>query len=57
MTALRMKDDPEHVPGVITATIAADENSVNVRITDQSQLIHLNLTEPQQPLTSLPFTL
>ena len=54
MTALRMKDDPEHVPGVITATIAADENSVNVRITDQGRLIRLDLTDPQQPLTYLP---
>lgn len=57
MTALRMKDDPEHVPGVITATIAADENNVNVRITDQGRLIHLNVTGSQQPLTSLPLIL
>lgn len=57
MTALRMKDDPEHVPGVITATIAADENNVTVRITDQGRLIHLNLRDPQQPLTSLPLIL
>jgi hypothetical protein len=53
MTALRIKADPEHVPGVITATIAADENNVNVRISDQGRLIYLNLTDPQQPLTSL----
>jgi len=49
MTALRMKADPDHVPGVITATIAADEDSVNIRISDQGRLIYLNLTDPQQP--------
>ena len=41
MTALQMKADPEHVPGVLTATIAADENNVNVRISDQGRLINL----------------
>lgn len=46
MTALRMNADPKHVPGVITATIAADENSVNVRISDQGQLIHFQSDGP-----------
>jgi len=53
MTALRMKADPERVPGVITATIAADENNVNVRISDQGRPIYLNLTNPRQSITSL----
>lgn len=53
MTALRTKADPGHVPRVITATIAADENNVNVRISDQGRLTYLNLTDPWQPLTPL----
>lgn len=46
MTALRMKSDPGGVPGVIAATIAADEDSVNVRISDQGQLINFQSDEP-----------
>jgi len=53
MTALRMKADPKHVPGVITATIAADEDNVNVRISDQGQLINLQSDGPQQSLKPL----
>jgi len=54
MSALRMKDDPELVPGVITATIAADEHSVNVRISDQGG--GLLLPENQHPSNLFSFS-